>query len=177
MLACMMCCITGCAGEEKATVKEPEKTGTTEEETTSYVLFPEFDSVTIFGESVDSSIFADAEITMVNIWGTFCGPCINEMPDLEELHQDMPEGCAIVGVLSDVYGEQNLDEAIRIATDTGVTYMNIVPDEILYDFLSRNITGVPTTLYVDADGNILGGVVGARSKEDYKTILENLIAE
>ena len=147
----------------------------TQEET--YIKFPEFEAVTINGDAIDSSIFAEADITMVNIWGTFCGPCINEMPDLAELYNELPEGCALIGVVTDVYGEENLDKAVEIATQTGVTYDNIVPDDTLYQFLAANISGVPTTLYIDTDGNILGGVVGARSKDEYKGILEQLIME
>lgn len=140
-----------------------------------YALFPEFSSTTLDGENIDASIFRDAKITMVNIWGTFCGPCISEMPDLAELYQELPEGCALVGVLTDVYGDQNLDTANRIVSETGVTYANIIPDEVLYQFLADNITGVPTTLYVDTEGHILGGVVGTRSKEEYLNILQGLL--
>ncbi len=139
------------------------------------ILFPEFSAITLDGEKIDASVFADAQITMVNIWGTFCGPCINEMPDLEKLYQELPEGCALLGVLTDVYGDDDPDAARQIVTETGVTYANIIPDEALYQFLSDNITGVPTTLYVDSEGNILGGVVGARSMEEYLEILKTLL--
>ena len=143
----------------------------------TYIKFPEFQAVTINGDAIDSSIFAEADITMINIWGTFCGPCIKEMPDLAELYNELPEGCALIGIVTDVYGEENLDKAVEIVTQAGVTYDNIVPDDALYQFLAANISGVPTTLYVDIDGNILGGVVGARSKDEYKGILEQLITE
>ena len=150
----------------------PEESGEPE-----YVKFPEFATTTIMGEDTDYSIFAEADVTMINIWGTFCGPCINEMPDLAELNGELPEGCALVGIVTDVYGEDNLDKAVEIVTQTGVTYDNIIPDDALYQFLAANITGVPTTLYVDREGNILGGVVGARSKDDYKAILEELVKQ
>lgn len=150
----------------------PEESGEPE-----YVKFPEFATTTIMGEDTDYSIFAEADVTMINIWGTFCGPCINEMPDLAELYTDLPEGCALVGIVTDVYGDDNLDKAVEIVTQTGVTYDNIIPDDALYQFLAANITGVPTTLYVDREGNILGGVVGARSKDDYKAILEELVKQ
>lgn len=158
--------------ETSETTTAPENA---QEET--YIKFPEFEAVTINGDAIDSSIFAEADITMVNIWGTFCGPCINEMPDLAELNSELPEGCALIGVVTDVYGDDNLDKAVEIVTQTGVTYDNIVPDDTLYQFLAANISGVPTTLYIDTEGNILGGVVGARSKDDYKAILEELVKQ
>ena len=42
--------------------------------------FPEFKTTDTNGNEVTEKIFADKDITMVNVWGTFCGPCINEMP-------------------------------------------------------------------------------------------------
>lgn len=171
----------GCAGKRAEQQKNQVSADSAESSTAdgeqeeSYILFPEFSTITLDGEEIDNTVFADAEITMVNIWGTFCGPCINEMPDLEKLYQELPEGCALLGLLTDVYGDQNLDAANQIVEKTGVTYVNIIPDETLYQFLSDNITGVPTTLYVDSEGNILGGVVGARSMEKYLEILQTLV--
>ena len=187
--ALLMVGVAGCSGgdngsaeAEKSETEKSEGSAATENQEEAYIKFPEFESTTIAGDSIDASIFTEAEVTMVNIWGTFCGPCINEMPDLAELYGERPEGCALVGVLTDVYTDENLgivnlDTANQIVTETGVNYDNIIPDETLYQFLAENITGVPTTLYVDSEGNILGGVVGARSKDEYKAILEELVKE
>ena len=41
-----------------------------------------FSAKDIDGKNVSEAVFADSKITMVNVWGTFCGPCIREMPDL-----------------------------------------------------------------------------------------------
>ena len=172
LMTIMALAVIGCGEGENTKAENSTDAATQQEE---YIKFPEFQSSTINGDYIDSSIFAEADVTMVNIWGTFCGPCINEMPDLAELYTELPTGCALVGILTDVYGEENLDLAVQIVSDTGVTYDNIIPDDSLYQFLTANITGVPTTLYVDSEGNILGGVVGARSKEEYKAILEELV--
>ena len=170
----VMTTFAGCGNGEKVTNESGEPVEETESE---YVKFPEFAADTIMGEDIDNSIFAEADVTMINIWGTFCGPCISEMPDLAELYAELPEGCALVGIVTDVYGEDNLDKAVEIVMQTGVAYDNIIPDDALYQFLAANISGVPTTLYVDREGNILGGVVGARSKDDYKAILEELVKQ
>ena len=44
-----------------------------------------FTATDLEGVEVDQSIFSDYKLTMVNVWATFCTPCINEMPDLGEL--------------------------------------------------------------------------------------------
>ncbi|MCI6809084.1 MAG: redoxin domain-containing protein, partial [Spirochaetia bacterium] len=47
----------------------------------------EFSAKDINNKNITSEIFEDAELTMINIWGTFCGPCIKEMPDLAQLNK------------------------------------------------------------------------------------------
>ena len=44
--------------------------------------FPSFRAVDLQGNEVTKEIFAQKKITVVNIWGTFCPPCIGEMPEL-----------------------------------------------------------------------------------------------
>ena len=66
-------------------------------------IFGEFETVTLTGEPVTQEIFGEAKLTMVNIWATYCGPCIQEMPELAELAREYEDrGVQIVGLLSDV---------------------------------------------------------------------------
>ena len=66
-------------------------------------LFGNFETVTLEGETVTQEIFAEADLNMVNIWGTFCGPCIREMPELGELSDEYADkGVQIIGMLTDV---------------------------------------------------------------------------
>ena len=54
------------------------------------------------GNEVDQSVFANAKLTMMNIWATFCGPCINEMPELGELAAEGGTDYQIIGVCADL---------------------------------------------------------------------------
>lgn len=140
-----------------------------------------FQSADLTGEAVDDSIFADYDLTMVNVWGTFCSPCIEEMPDIEELYEEMQSrNVNIIGVISDVgypvRDKEVYDEANRIVEDTGVTYQNILPDQSLQSKLLNRTTGVPTTVFVDREGNVIGKmVVGAQSKLEYQKMIEELL--
>lgn len=65
------------------------------------------------GNDVDKSIFTDKKLTMVNVWGTYCGACIEEMPDLQEIYTEMKnKGVNVVGIVMD--GEKNKDRALTI---------------------------------------------------------------
>ena len=134
--------------------------------------FPAFSALDIYGDPVDSSIFADFDLTMLNIWGTFCPPCIKEMPYLGEMAAAMPEGTQLLGLVVDALDEEYITLAQTIAESTGALYPHIVPDEALYDFLQRNITAVPTTIFIDNQGKIIGApIMGAVSREKYEAEL------
>lgn len=138
-----------------------------------------FETTDLDGNPVSSAdIFSRNRLTMVNIWGTFCGPCINEMPDLEILNQRLGnKGCAIVGVVIDAGGDYQM-EVIRAAEeiigDTGVSYLNLLPWEGIDDQFPAQY--IPTTYFVDANGNIVGeAAVGSRGADDYEALIDEAL--
>ena len=93
--------------------------------------------------------------------GTYCGPCIGEMPDLQNwytVEQSKDSGVMIVGIPYDV-DASTVDEAIDILRDQGVTYPNLLVDDGLYEMFIKDITVVPTTYIVDSNGNIVAGPI------------------
>jgi thiol-disulfide isomerase/thioredoxin len=136
--------------------------------------FPAFFATDIYGEPVDNSIFADSNLTMLNIWGTFCGPCIMEMPDLGAMAAAMPAGTQLVGLVGDALNEKNIELAQSIAEDAQAAFPHIVPDKALYDFLNREIVAYPTTLFIDSQGNMIGQpLIGAMNRALYEEELNN----
>ena len=138
-----------------------------------------FETVDLDGNPVNSEeLFSQKKLTMVNIWGTFCGPCIQEMPDLEILNGKLADkDCQLIGIVCDVLGEQD-QEHIRDAKDiikqTGVTYTSLIPwSELAQAFPSQYI---PTTYFVDSQGNVIGeALVGARSAEEYEALVDETL--
>ncbi|MCY6355689.1 TlpA disulfide reductase family protein [Clostridium sp. ZS2-4] len=131
----------------------------------------EFKTKALDGKEADSSIFKDNKLTMVNIWATFCEPCIAEMPDLQKLYEEVKkENINILGIVADTSDdEENQELAKRIVKEKGVAYTNIIPDEKLQNGFLKDVSGVPTTIFVDSKGNIIGKpIVGSRGKEEYK---------
>ena len=155
---------------------------TTEEETR---LLGNLHTQDIQGNSVDFSLLKDYKITMVNVWATYCGPCLDELADLGRLAEDMkPQGVQIVGVLSDVISasfepEASVMEAAKkIVEQTKADYPHLIPSADMYRKVISAITVVPTTFFVDELGNQIGRVyVGSRSYEDWKAILQEMIAQ
>ncbi|MCL2496692.1 MAG: TlpA family protein disulfide reductase [Clostridiales bacterium] len=134
--------------------------------------FPEFSAKDIYGADIGSNIFAECDITMVNIWGTFCDPCIMELPDLAEMADNMPPGTQLIGLVGDAVNKDTVELAQLIAKETGAAFPHIVPDKVLNDYLRYNIAAYPTTLFINRDGNIVGEpLVGARSRDQYEAFL------
>ena len=166
---------TASAQAETAAEKEPEDVMTEDGETELTGEFAEFTSVDFEGNTVDQNLIAEADLTVLNIWGTFCGPCIQEMPDLGELADEYAgTGVQIVGIPADVYDEEGLRTAQMIIEETGADYVHLLPTQELYDIYLDSVSVVPTTVLIDKNGTIVDTVVGARSKEEWKTLIDEV---
>lgn len=142
-----------------------------------------FETADLVGTQVTNVLFAENKITMINIWGTFCPPCIREMPDLGRLSDDYKDkGFQIVGVVIDAmdrYGNEDnkiKEDAHKIIEKTKAGYLHIVPNiGMFYGFL-RDVQVVPTTIFVDSAGHQIGeAYLGSRSYKDWKKIIDNLL--
>ncbi len=128
------------------------------DETVVGEVMPDFCTYDLNGEEITNSIFAEKELTVVNIWGTFCAPCIEEMPELEELNKKYGEQIQFLGIVGDVEGledTEHLKLAKTITEKAGVQFTNVVINDDFKDFMS-GIIGFPTTIFVDNAGNIVG---------------------
>lgn len=143
-----------------------------------------FKATDISGSPVDASIFSGKKLTMVNIWATFCGPCLSEMPELGELNTKYAsEGFQIVGIVIDAVGSDGaaipemVDTAKEIISKTGADYLHILPSDDLGDLLGQ-VSAVPTTIFVDESGNQVGEqYVGAMSGDEWASVIESLLKE
>jgi thiol-disulfide isomerase/thioredoxin len=131
--------------------------------------FKNFAATDLNGNRIDRSVFKDHKLTMVNLWGTFCSPCIAEMQDFADLEKMLANiDVGLVGIVVDTGEGENIDTAKEIVKSTGVKYHNIIPDKVLSNDLLNEYTAVPTTFFVDAKGNIIGDpIIGASANQDY----------
>lgn len=141
-----------------------------------------FNAKDIYNKNITDAIFEKVELTMVNVWGTFCGPCIREMPDLGKLNKSYADkSFQIVGIVIDAVNQKgspsakNISAAKKIVEQTGADYIHIVPDNNLLNILSQ-IYAVPTTFFVNSKGELVGQVyTGSRSMEDWQKIVDELL--
>ena len=137
-----------------------------------------FEAQDMEGNAVSSEIFSEAKLTMVNVWATYCNPCLNEMPGLGELAAEYDaEEFQLIGIVSDVMEGEDQSLVESLIQETGADYPHLLANDTLDQALLANVSGVPTTFFFDGDGAYLGGVVGAAEKSKWEELIYELMEE
>jgi len=108
---------------------------------------------------------------IINFWGTWCPPCRKEMPDLKRIYDEYkPKGLEIVGLaVNDTPGKVKA----YISKD-GYNWVMLITSREAAKYFKLG-AGVPTTIFINKDGNETGRYVGMRSYEDFKIQVEKII--
>lgn len=131
------------------------------------------------GQPVDASMIAGSRLVMVNVWATYCGPCINEMQGLGNLARELKDqGIRVIGLLSDCTNSDLsvnatlAKKARSIVESTQADYPHILPSAIMIRNVITQIQAVPTTFFLDENGIMVGEVyVGARDDQAWHEIV------
>jgi len=139
-------------------------------------IIPTFEVKDINNNTVTNDIFKKNKVTILNIWGTFCGPCIEEMPDLQKLYENYSDkAVGIVGLTTDVTENDDTSEALSIMEMTGVKYPLIKINNDL-EAIANNFDYVPVSLFVDSEGKILKTIVaGGASYSEFESIIKKYL--
>ena len=143
-----------------------------------------FESTGIDGDTYTEKVFSDYDLTLVNIFTTWCSPCVNEIPELEKLYEEMKDkGVGVVGVVLDAADEDgNQDEdtvkkAEILREKTKASYPFLTPDSTMMNGRLKGISAFPETFFVDKNGNIVGETyTGSHSLDEWKEIVEKELA-
>nr|WP_263326689.1 redoxin domain-containing protein [Neobacillus sp. Marseille-Q6967] len=128
---------------------------------------PDFELKTLAGDTVKLSDLKGKKV-MLNFWATWCPPCKAEMPAMEQLHKELGDEVVILAV--------NIDPHLDVKAfvdENGITFP--IPldekDEVneLYQILS-----IPTTYFIDSNGNIGNKYIGAMNLEAMKQYTSDL---
>ena len=139
-----------------------------------------FEMTGIDKKTYTEDMFSEYDLTLVNVFTTWCSPCVNEIPELEKLYQELKDqGVGVTGVVLDTTdSEGNQDEkAIKKAEllqeKTKATYPFLIPDENMMNGRLQGISAFPETFFVDKNGNIVGETYsGSHTLEEWKEIVE-----
>ena len=136
-----------------------------------------FKGTDLDGKPVKSKdIFKDHEITMVNLWATWCHNCVGEMAGLGEMAKSLADkNVAVVGICMDA--DDQLEQCRAILKEHNVDYLNLMPVEGLEELLEWQ-GSLPTSYFFDSEGKLLCMPFrGApRTMDAYEEVIDGLLA-
>jgi len=105
---------------------------------------------------------------LVNVWGSWCGPCREEIPILRSFYEKAQGKVALIGV--DVE-EATFDDGRGFVERNGILWPNLYdPDGRSREYFGL---GVPVTWFIAADGSVAGKKIGAFTDESELLTLTN----
>ncbi|UMG92249.1 TlpA disulfide reductase family protein [Nocardioides sp. TF02-7] len=118
--------------------------------------------------SVDLTRLGDGRPMVVNLWASWCGPCREEMPRLAEASRET-KSVGFVGINT----QDDPEFAASFLAGGDVRYPQLVDvDGAVLD--STRVPGLPVTLGVDADGAVVGRIVGEASAEELADLIASV---
>jgi len=139
--------------------------------------FPyEFSGKDLYGNTVTQDSLGNKELYFVHFWGTWCPPCIAEMPDIGRLEAAYGDRVGFFALVDD-YAE-NLSGTINIIESAGITEAFIMIDAYeqsaaeIFELVQSGY--VPTTIIISND-EVVGPLIGAHFYEGYAEILDLLL--
>lgn len=168
--------------QEQYAALQPAGDGENGDMSAAVPTFPTFTGKDLDGNDVDSSIFSQNAVTVVNFWFSGCKPCVDEMDDLNALNQRIQEqGGEVIGINTETLdgNADNIAAAKQILEQAGAAFRNIYFDSASdAGKFALGIMAFPTTCVVDRQGNIVGEpIMGGIDKEDNAATLQKLIDE
>ncbi len=141
-------------------------------------IFITFEGTDLDGNTVSQEIFSQSKLTMVNVWATYCNPCLSEMPGLGELAAEYdPAEFQLIGIVSDVMEGEDQSLVESLIQETGADYLHLLANDSIGQAILSSVSGVPTTFFFDGEGAYLGGVAGSAEKEKWEEIIHGLLEE
>ncbi len=138
----------------------------------------DFEAEVLDGDNITQDIFSDYDLTVINVWATWCPPCIEEMPDLQILNESLPENVNFLTICDD--GLQQEELARSIVTESNGTYPVLLANDQMDENIMSRIQAFPTTLFVDSEGYVLTalpGVPGDDPAAAYLSMVDSVLEQ
>ena len=123
------------------------------------------------GNPVKLSSFQGKKL-VINAWASWCGPCKAEMPDFMKLDQEAGDyQVVMVNIPGGLETRENSDKFLK---DNDLAFTHMMYDEGLELAMALEITSIPTSIFVDGDGNIHYYQQGMMSKMQVQDALATI---
>lgn len=118
------------------------------------------------------------KVVLVNLWATWCKPCIKEMPDLSAISEELKDkDFKMIGL--NVFQQNGSKKVEDFLATNPVSYTILDGNQEVVDALSEAdgalVEAVPTTFLIDKNGKIVETIIGGRSKETFLTSINKYL--
>lgn len=111
------------------------------------------------------------KVILVNLWATWCAPCIEEMPDLVKMHEELgPQGFEVVGINTETFEGSTIEEldgkVKAFIAEHGLNYQNAYISDGMFDEFAKlsRLAGIPQSFVIDREGKLRGVFAGGGKK-------------
>lgn len=140
-------------------------------------------AVTLSGSTIDggtwSSVDHAGKVVVVNVWGAWCPPCVEETPHLQQVSAAMTSaGKPVTFVGIDI--KESAATALAFVKANGVTYPSISDGDNRGQpllALQGRASATPTTLVLDRQGRIAARVLGGTTAATLTALIDDVVAE
>lgn len=141
---------------------------------------PDYAAATLDGDTLHLKDLR-GDVVLINVWATWCPPCLREMPALQRLHEALgADGLRVLAVNVDnaSFGGDPTDLVRTFIDEFGLTFDILLDPEYAIESAFQ-VSGLPMTFVIDRRGRIREKTLGAREWDSagaqarIRTLLEN----
>ena len=139
----------------------------------STVAAPDFTVYDAEGNAVTLSSF-EGKPVVLNFWASWCRYCVEEMPDFERVYQEYRDDVNFLFVnVTD--GSQETEEKAKAFVEAQGYDLPVYFDLDASAAYAYAVTGLPTTVLIDAEGNVLGAAASRMTEENLRFYVEKML--
>jgi thiol-disulfide isomerase/thioredoxin len=113
------------------------------------------------------------KVLLVNLWATWCLPCVKEMPEIQRLSDEIKENFQAVSITN--FDEENSEEQVKkFLADKKFTYQQGIVEKNVMSALVKQakIEAIPVNFVITKDGKISKTLIGGKKYEEFKSAVE-----
>lgn len=140
--------------------------------------FSSFTGYTLDGETFTQDDIKSKDLTIINYWGMFCGPCRAEMPDLAAYEKALPENVQLITICIDAGND--LEGTRDFLTSCGYEGVTLISGDEALASVVNTVQSFPPTVFVNSRGEVKGTpIIGMQPdlSEAYTTAANKVLSE